>query len=449
MEVISAHDPGQTSPEPISDNPTAWRHQAEKVTQQVFRLAGDLTGTVAAAIADLDPTEIDAITTGRSFWASRRWLLCAERLPGHRFLYLTVRDGTGRLMAFMPVQYVTDANTPDFYDPPGMIAAGAVFGDPNKLDEDERRRLAYAQREVKREELYPSLVGATPNSCCPLAFDETLDTAERWTVAGAVVDLFERLSTELECRTRAILYLYSESDPHTIWPLVGRCEMAGYQPVTLGADCVLEVKWSTLEEYVASFRSSRGIAIRRERRDFMASGLVVRQHRGPAAIDIDQFVDMQESLLRKYGAQAVDRPRLAATWRALRASLGDELVIFTAERDGQVIGFILFCEYENALYARATGFRHTDLGKTDFCYFNLLYYEPLRWAMERGIKRIHYGFAAYEAKIRRGCEPHVAMGYLRVDGPHTLAATIASRLLSTAEKRRIEAINPRLRVKAG
>jgi hypothetical protein len=56
---------------------------------------------------------------------------------------------------------------------------------------------------------------------------------------------------------------------------------------------------------------------------------------------------------------------------------------------------------DDTIYARAAGFDPAFTGRA-FEYFNLAYYELMRFAIEHGFARLDYGMGAYRAKLQRG-----------------------------------------------
>ena len=401
-------------------------------------LGDGLRGLVFDDVDQLGARTVEQLTTGRYFWGSAQWLRCAQQLPRHRFLFLAIESRRGRPVGLIPCQLVADESTPDFYNVPVMLARGGVFGDLDSLTADEREELATERRALTTQELYPSLVAAAPNSYCPLAVDPALDDDGRRAVVSAAVRLFCRVRSLLECRSSAFLFAYREADPSLFGALARECAGAGFESATLGADCVLPVPWSSFDDYLATFRSPRRVAIKRERRGFLEEGLTLNVVRGADALS-DEFVPLQVSLVEKYGGH-VDVDFLSATYAALRRRLGDEPIAFRAEKDGRLVGFILFFEHAGALYARATGFDHEALARHSFCYFNTLFYAPLEWGMSSGIRKIHYGFATYDAKMKRGCKLVVAEGHFSFSGPAAEPATWVTRLLSLSERRRLDAL---------
>jgi hypothetical protein len=65
----------------------------------------------------------------------------------------------------------------------------------------------------------------------------------------------------------------------------------------------------------------------------------------------------------------------------------------------------LYYVWRDTIFVRWAGFDYPRL-RNAYEYFNLLYYEPLRWAPERDIRWIHFGIKAAKAKVLRGAIIH-------------------------------------------
>ena len=87
---------------------------------------------------------------------------------------------------------------------------------------------------------------------------------------------------------------------------------------------------------------------------------------------------------------------------SLAESLGKNVRFLVAEREQQVLGAVVFAWTGSQGYVVFPGL----IAKADragLAYFNLVFYEPIRLAIELGLESLAYGNAAFEAKIRRGC----------------------------------------------
>ncbi|MGZ8748061.1 MAG: peptidogalycan biosysnthesis protein, partial [Mycobacterium sp.] len=113
----------------------------------------------------------------------------------------------------------------------------------------------------------------------------------------------------------------------------------------------------------------------------------------------------------KYGLPGGE-DRVRHDLNSVRDELGESCVVFTAERDGLMASFTLYLRARDALFARTGG----TLPDAKGCYFAVDYHETARWSLENGIRRIHYGMAAYEAKVTRGCKLRPRWGWFAFTG---------------------------------
>jgi uncharacterized protein len=116
--------------------------------------------------------------------------------------------------------------------------------------------------------------------------------------------------------------------------------------------------------------------------------------------------------------------------------LGESCVIFTAEREGRIGSFTLYLRTRDALFARTGG----TLPDARGCYFAVDYHETARWAVENGIRRIHYGMAAYEAKVTRGCELRPRWGWFAFQGAQADTYREVLALQSQSIERQLELV---------
>jgi predicted N-acyltransferase len=142
----------------------------------------------------------------------------------------------------------------------------------------------------------------------------------------------------------------------------------------------------------------RAYPIRKEMRRFAAAGyeLAVEPlsqcwyEAGPLVANVQQ----------KYGhADTADDCR--AGLRTQAEALDRHSLVFTARRRGRLVGCALFYAWRTTLHGRVVGFDYPALSNAAE-YFNLLFYEPLRYAYEHGYAALRLGISSYEAKVGRG-----------------------------------------------
>jgi predicted N-acyltransferase len=115
---------------------------------------------------------------------------------------------------------------------------------------------------------------------------------------------------------------------------------------------------------------------------------------------LDTAADLFAQLERRYGHDASAAAE-AAELRTL-ASCADAYSHILAIRDGtDVVGAVLLFLWEDVVYARSAGFNYPATRRA-FEYFNLAYYETIRFAIQHGYQRLDFGMATYRAKLARG-----------------------------------------------
>ena len=80
-------------------------------------------------------------------------------------------------------------------------------------------------------------------------------------------------------------------------------------------------------------------------------------------------------------------------------------IVFIAKKKGNIIGFSICLHKGETLDVFHFGFNYEQQNKTDFTYFNLGYYSPIKWAIQEGMKKIYYRIGAEKIKYKRGCKP--------------------------------------------
>ncbi|MEK2495115.1 GNAT family N-acetyltransferase [Kitasatospora purpeofusca] len=173
-------------------------------------------------------------------------------------------------------------------------------------------------------------------------------------------------------------------------------------PLLLQLDAWIPLGGGGWEGYLASLGSRRRAgAVGAERRRFEAAGYTV-EHRplGEVTQEIGSLLAQTE---RRYGNEG-DARACARTF-ALQAAATDSRgeVLLCRDDTDRAVGFCLFYEWDGVVYLRAAGFDYARLRGVGE-YFNLVYYRVIEIAAERGVRLLHAGIEAAEAKALRGAE---------------------------------------------
>jgi uncharacterized protein len=150
--------------------------------------------------------------------------------------------------------------------------------------------------------------------------------------------------------------------------------------------------------FLAGLSSRKRKAIRKER-EAASRGLTFRHLRGReiGAAEMDAMWEFyQDTGARKWG-----RPYLTRRFFDEAAErLGNRLLLFLAERDGEPLAGALNWVGADTLYGRYWGCRED----VPFLHFELCYYQAIEWAIAHGLATVQAG-AQGEHKLVRGYEP--------------------------------------------
>ena len=248
---------------------------------------------------------------------------------------------------------------------------------------------------------YPKLVGMSPLSPIQgyrfhIAADE--DPAELTALMLARIDQLCHDNQILSCN---LLYV----DP-------------AWQPLAEAAGCATWLNQQSLwtnpghrdfEDYLASFNANQRRNIRRERRSIAAAGLqvtpLVAEQIPPELVGrMHGFYEQHCARWGPWGSKYLSEAFFAAAARDLR----QHLVLFSAHRGDplQPLAMSLCVHDERHLWGRYWG---SDV-EVDNLHFEVCYYAPIAWAIERGLASLDPG-AGGSHKRRRGfvAEPRASL----------------------------------------
>ncbi|MGK5733247.1 GNAT family N-acetyltransferase [Streptomyces sp. URMC 124] len=362
-------------------------------------------------------------------WDDARWLRFTARTDLHEVHCLEVLEG-GRVVALATLLLTREAGGLLFYDAPRLAGTASPMAEPALLDPADRERwdeLTAALPEG-RPDHYPSLALATFGNHHGVVHAPGRSPRQRQAVMAALPALLQRAAAGLGCRSTALLYV-GEPDADAVDAAAGR---AGYRAALLGAEAVHHLDAEDWEEYVAGLSSRRRRGLRKEVGAYEQAGFRTVATSGPAAVD-DEVIALQVAHRAKYGLPG-GHERVRRDFEALREDIGASCVVLGAVRDGRTLGFALYLRAGDSLFLRTVGFAPEAAG----CYLALTYHETARWALDNGIRRIHYGLATYEAKAQRGCALRPRWGWFAFHGPDAGTYHDVLDLQSRSVERRLE-----------
>jgi predicted N-acyltransferase len=158
--------------------------------------------------------------------------------------------------------------------------------------------------------------------------------------------------------------------------------------------------YASFDDFLASLTSRKRKAIRKERaaaRDGITFRALRGSEIGPTEWDA-MWAFYQDTGSRKWGQPYLTRE----FFDLVGARMGDQLLLFLADRGGRPIAGALNFVGPDTLYGRYWG----TIDEIPFLHFELCYYQAIEWAIEHGLEAVQAG-AQGEHKIARGYEPVV------------------------------------------
>ncbi|PPK65216.1 GNAT family N-acetyltransferase [Actinokineospora auranticolor] len=309
-----------------------------------------------------DHAEWDALAGRESFYAGTRWLAFQRALePNAHAYHVCVRSGD-RLVAAVAVFALDRPSRADYH--------------PHRLFPD-----------ITRPDATPvTLIGGTNGylsaplggAAAPLPL---------------LLDAVDRITEEHSAGLGWWLYTTSEHAA-TI------AERAGVVPrLHAWGECVVDLPGAGFDDYLGGLSRSRREAVRRDLRGITRSGLTVERTRLSTCHERCGWLLAQT--MRKYDKEAT--PEDMAEWldKLNGAAADTGQVYLCRDERRQVIGFSLAYAEGTTDYMRVAGFDYANAPHVGE-YFQLLFYEPIRDAYQRGATALHVGSGSTHAKARRG-----------------------------------------------
>jgi len=164
----------------------------------------------------------------------------------------------------------------------------------------------------------------------------------------------------------------------------------------------IDIKWTSFEgymEYLSKKYSNITKSIRRELNKNRKSGVVIEPFENIGNHQ-ERLIDLLKINHFKYNSTVF--PFKQNYFRQIKENFGNNAVIYTAVKDGIIIGVCIELRRGKEIFHSNIGVDH-NLSQNDYTFFNLSYYEPIKHATQCKISRIYYGRGLYHTKIRRGC----------------------------------------------
>jgi uncharacterized protein len=252
------------------------------------------------------------------------------------------------------------------------------------------------------------LVGTIPYTPVPsyhFLYSKTADPL------GATRMLLDYMDSYCESHNLATcrLYFVSPSAHH----LNALLREKGYLRLRTEYSLWFNRNYTSFEDYLRSFRSSRRTKIRRELREIREQGIDVRMISGEDAPSeyFGHLKTLYDRTWMKHMGSRI-RPFLNETFfQLLGENFRDRSSFTVASQGNRSLGMALFYRKSDTLYGRYWG----CFGDIPFLHFATCYYRPIEYAIEQGVALMDPGFGG-DHKLLRGFEIVPAYHYLKFYG---------------------------------
>ncbi|HVO73541.1 MAG TPA: peptidogalycan biosysnthesis protein [Ignavibacteriaceae bacterium] len=184
--------------------------------------------------------------------------------------------------------------------------------------------------------------------------------------------------------------------------LIELLKLRGYsQSVDLPSN-FFDIKWNSFEEYL-EFLSLKYKNIKKQIRHELnrnrKMGVVIEQLQNINGHE-KRLLELLKMNHFKYNSYKF--PFKENYFRQIKENFGNNALIFTAVKDGVIIGVCIQLRKGKEAFLANLAADH-ERSQNDYSLFNVGYYEPIKHAVKCNLARLYFGRGTYIAKIRRGC----------------------------------------------
>ena len=215
----------------------------------------------------------------------------------------------------------------------------------------------------------------------------------------------------------------------------------GYRPLDNLPCALMDLPWSSFEEYLNSMRSPYRHKVMDHRKKCMAAGI-----RFEVVKDFSALAPNLARLWRNSYDHAVEYKReilLPAFFENINTCLGSRSTVILALRKERPVGFALLLHDETELEWLFCGLDY-EHNRQDFIYFNLIYH-IIEFAIQQGFRRLNLGITTIIPKLDVGAEAvplHMYMKHMNPALNRLVPFLFRSMTPKLMEKRRSVFKNP-------
>lgn len=251
------------------------------------------------------------------------------------------------------------------------------------------------------------LCGGRRTSHTGMVLSREASAEARRALCAELLDSVESAAARTGSHSITLLYV-EEGDEELRGALTGR----GYVEFPTDPCALLTLVTPTFDGYRQLLPRSRRGSIARERRKIAEAGVTIDIVPIGESV-IEELAPLQEQHHGKYGVH-LSAEKSADIHRLLMKNFGSELRVVTARSaDGTLRGFTTFTPRGGTLHMRQAGFDY-EWKKSVPLYFETVFYTPVQYALDHGIRQLDYSIASEDVKVSRGCELVGRYGYVKL-----------------------------------
>jgi predicted N-acyltransferase len=249
---------------------------------------------------------------------------------------------------------------------------------------------------IKNLSFLPALIcGPKRSYGIHFSFDKGLKKGEVEKLQNQLLDIIENIANENSVPLCFTNILKEESS------LIQLLNKRGYFKTQTWPLNYMNVEWNSFDEYkkyLGQRFSRMNKKVANEINKNKKSGVVIKILQNIAEHQ-ERLLELLEMNHTTYNSSIFSlKPDYILN---MKKNFGDGAIVYTAEKQGKINGVCVKLKNEKEAVLAEIGVDHTA-GENDFTYFNIAYYEPIKDAIESGIKKIYAGNGLYKAKSKRG-----------------------------------------------
>lgn len=168
--------------------------------------------------------------------------------------------------------------------------------------------------------------------------------------------------------------------------------------------CILDVRWKSFDEYVASLRSDYRSRMKK----------ILKRSEALRLRFIDGATEFGEEAYRLY-RNVLDRSDAKIETLSREYFTGGNFKIFVAELDGKTVGFTQLLENGSELIFEFVGLDYSC--NREYKVYHRMLAEIIRYAVEHGFETVDFGQTADDAKLKLGARYTYLYAWLRHSCP--------------------------------